>query len=994
MPASQDKKNVFTIPASVPFLPALARHLLNKYSDAPHALTKVLILLPNRRACRALRDSFLSFSEGKPLLLPRLHPLGDIDEDELQMNIGGMAENELITPMPPLKRQILLARLIGRLPDYSKGMEQDMALAGALGRLMDEIHTENLSLSDLPALVDMQAFAGHWQITLRFLEILSEKWPQILSEEQSVDASAHRNELILALHHYWQASPPDFPVIAAGSTGSIPATAQLLKTISGFEQGCVILPGLDKYMDEEDWLAVEEGHPQATLKHLLASLEITRDQVDFFQGIQPLNAVREKFVSAALLPADRTSKWQEDHCDPEFLQALKHDISSIQRYDCKTVQEEALLVSLILRQSLEEPKKTAALVTPDRDLARRVAAHCRRWGIDIDDSAGQPLSTTGLGIYLRLAVQVCVEGCEPVSLLAFLKHDMTRIQGIKNYRSVLQRFEKDLLRGPAPRHFFADCRTRFYKKMEDDSVKEKPAPESLQFLEKLESSLLFYLTIFDGDEKPFAEYLKLHIKLAEMFCGQSSPWHGEQGEQASRLFAQLLDYADSFPPITGSDYLIIISNLMQTVTVRRKYGTHPRLQILGQLEGRLVQADRVILSGLNEGTWPADPGHDPWMSRPMRTQYGLPVPERSITLAAHDFIQGFCAGEVFITRPERKDGASTLPARWLQRMEVYLSAQGLDPQLLKGGPCLDWLKYLDDVETVDPVKRPAPCPPVEARPTSLSVTRIDAWRQDPYGIFARDILKLYKLDPVAKITDVADRGTLLHDTLQLFHEKYKTALPQNAAEEFLQTAENVIADSGFDRAQWQLWIPKLQLFAEDYVEYERNWRLHASPAKLEGKGELELGQEIGRDFVLRARVDRIDCDALGNLSIIDYKSGGTYSAKRIESGALAQLPLEALIAATNGFKGIRGTVNYIGYWKMPGRDIAVETTALDNEEKVSLAIENARLGLIALVQAYNDVNTPYLSIPDLNNSPRYNDYEHLARVKEWAALGESSEEAA
>jgi len=40
-------------------------------------------------------------------------------------------------------------------------------------------------------------------------------------------------------------------VIAAGSTGSMPATAKLLATIAHLRHGAVVLPGLDTDLDAE-----------------------------------------------------------------------------------------------------------------------------------------------------------------------------------------------------------------------------------------------------------------------------------------------------------------------------------------------------------------------------------------------------------------------------------------------------------------------------------------------------------------------------------------------------------------------------------------------------------------------------------------------------------------------------------------------------------------------------------------------------------------------
>ncbi len=265
MSKATSPKHVFTISAGRPFARALAKQILAEAGDQPEKLARYKILLPTRRACRTLREAFLQITKGKPLLLPSMQPIGDIDEEELSLscfgNDGAKTLLDLPPGMAPLKRQLLLARTIEKKPDFHQGPDQAIALAGALGHLMDQITIEELDISDLHTLVP-EDFADHWQITLTFLKVISEEWPKILAEHGTLDATERRGRLIGALAEHWQDNPPQGPVIAAGSTGSIPATARLLNVISGLPEGRVVLPGLDKIMEEESWKALDDSHPQ------------------------------------------------------------------------------------------------------------------------------------------------------------------------------------------------------------------------------------------------------------------------------------------------------------------------------------------------------------------------------------------------------------------------------------------------------------------------------------------------------------------------------------------------------------------------------------------------------------------------------------------------------------------------------------------------------------------------------------------------------------
>ena len=269
------QKTLYTIPAGVPFAKALAQKLLKDTEGSPEKLAQIRILLPTRRACRVLREAFLQMSDGRPLLLPRMQPLGDIDEEELSLSLAGEEGAAQLLALPPaispLRRQLELARLVAARPDFKQGPDHALALAGALSRLMDQIYTQNLNLHDLHKIVP-DDFAEHWQITLKFLEILSEAWPLHLQQNGLMDVAERRNRLILALSRLWQENPLAFPVIAAGSTGSIPATADLLSTIAGMKSGSVILPGLDKDMDEESWAALEAHFTQPHLVEWMRTL--------------------------------------------------------------------------------------------------------------------------------------------------------------------------------------------------------------------------------------------------------------------------------------------------------------------------------------------------------------------------------------------------------------------------------------------------------------------------------------------------------------------------------------------------------------------------------------------------------------------------------------------------------------------------------------------------------------------------------------------------
>ncbi|MCB9987982.1 MAG: double-strand break repair protein AddB [Rhodospirillales bacterium] len=990
-------RGLYTIPPGIPFVDALADGLLKQSDGSPEMLSTFRVLLPTRRACRNLREAFLRLSNGKPLLLPRMQPLGDIDEDELSLTLSGY-ENipdffELPPGLPPLKRQVLLARLIMKARDLHHNPDQAFALAHELGRFIDQIYIENLDMADLQNLVP-DSLSEHWQITLDFLKILSENWPAILAENGVIDAADRRNRLLRILTKHWQKHPPQTPVIAAGSTGSIPATAALLKTIATLPQGCVILPGLDNAMDQESWDALEPTHPQATMKDLLKRLETERKNVAPWphKKQDEQNEMRLWLTREMMRPADTVDQWKDLQLNEQDRDRLNRSLNNIQRYDCDTVQEEANLIACLMRETLEHDARTAALITPDRRLARRVAMACRRWDITVDDSAGQALSDTAVGSFIRLTAQTVLSGLKPATLLSLLKH---RHFCFEKNRRLIEDFEISVLRGPMPAKGFEGLRTTLAKNEKIDG----PTRQMIaSFINRLDDALSPLMALMEDTHKQnFATLLDAHITLVESLSETTGGvlWQGEDGEQAALFLAELKDQAPLFPPMTSHNYLTVISRLMAGIAVRPAYGSHPRLFILGQLEARLTQADLLIMAGLNEGTWPPEAPADPWMSRPMRKEFKLPAPERTIGQTAHDFVQGFCAQNVVMTRSRRVDGTPAVPARWLQRLDTVLQAAGFDPQDLQKHPYLHYARMLDETDDFCPVERPQPRPPVEKRPRELYVTAIEKWMRDPYSIYARYVLGLRKLDNVEEDSDAATRGTLIHETLQEFITANPDTTPENAADILCNIAKEKLGERLETDPSWTYWWPRFERLANWFADHEKQWRQDTRPQtiKTEISGKVALPGPAG-SFVLGAKADRIDQRTDGTAAIIDYKTGTVPGKKAVIAGLSPQMPLEGSILKAGGFAGLGSvkTIGYLGFWQLTGASDPGLPQPLKIDDLNQLCAD-AREGLEQLIALFDDPDTPYYSLPHFDRAPpaQWQDYAHLARVQEWAALDEGED---
>ena len=987
---------VFFIPPHLPFLDALVAGIRSRTGDDPLTLSRVTVLLPTRRACRSLSEAFLRASGGQPLLLPRLRPVGDASgEDEMTFGADGggrdaaTAAAEIPPAIPSLRRLLLLSRLVLRWGESHAPAPllpgQAAVLARELARFLDETQAEGCDLACLADLVPAE-YAEHWQHVLRFLAVVAEHWPEILKAEGALDPAEYRNQMLRAQAAAWRRNPPPHLVVAAGLGGGMPALDELVETVARLPNGAVVLPGIDAATgdDEETWQAVhaDPAHPQHLAALLLDRLEIAPADIRPWPapGVAGGPAARIALAAEALRPAAATDRWRD-------IAPWRPDaIRGMWRLDCPGPQEEAAAVALLMRQRLERPGETAALVTPDRGLARRVAAELRRWNIEVDDSAGTKLSLTPPGVFLRLVLDAAAFELAPLPLLALGKHPLAAA-GMRTaaFRDEMRRLERRLLRGPRPASGVEGLLAALPAGDEDGL---RPV------IERIGAAMAPLLAALAEPDSSLAGLLAAHVAAAEALAatpetaGADALWREEAGETAAQFLAELASAADAFQALAGKDYPALFEALLAEAVVRPRYGRHPRLAIWGLLEARLQHADLMILGGLNEGTWPPETEGDPWLSRPMRREFGLSPPERRVGLAAHDFSQALGAREVVLTRAVRIEGTPTVPSRWLLRLDTVLRAGKMPAGLPQPESILEWQALLDRPAERLAIAPPAPTPPVAARPRRLSVTQIETWRRDPYAIYARTVLKLYALDPLDADPGAAERGEVIHHALDRFVAEWPAPqkLPPDAEARLIAIGREAFGPALSRPGVWAFWWPRFERIARWFVAIERERRQELAATCTEVQGSLTFDAPAG-PFTLTGKADRIDRTLGGGLVVIDYKTGGVPTKEDVTLGFSPQLLLEAAIGAAGGFPGVAAEpAAELAYWRLTGGNPAgeIETRGGGDPDEVRRLVAEAVEGLRSLVARFDDPATPYLATPRPERAPRYSDYGHLARLKEWS----------
>jgi ATP-dependent helicase/nuclease subunit B len=1025
--------NVFNIPASAPFLPVLidalrGGRLVHGFpaSRDPLELARATLYLPTRRACRMARDAFLAALNGQAAILPRIVALGDLDEDEIIFSEAATAElagDSLAQPpaISPLNRRLLLAQLIARwaaairpgqgAPLIANTPAAALTLADDLARLIDDAITRKMDWQRLDGLVPDQ-FDKYWQLTLGFLKIARSYWPERLKEIGEIDAAARRDFLIEA--EVKRLAGSNAPVIAAGSTGSMPATAKLLAAIAQLPHGAVVLPGLDTDLDEDSWRSIGSSedekpasaavHPQFAMQALLARIGIARDAVR--QLATPAAHGREILASEALRPAATTDRWQARLKTPAFAAAADRAMADVSVVETANAEEEALAIAVCLREAAETPHKTAALVTPDRALARRVVAALERWQVEVDDSGSDALADTPAGIFARLVAEVALAGLEPAPLLALLKHSLFRLGGEAGaHARAIAALERAVLRGPRPRRGSAGLSHALtsFKATRDElhptdprslvSAADLDAAEVLA--EKLARALAPLEALGQGSHSLF--------KLAQAHAGSVAAladdgnavaaFAGPDGRQLQRAFETIAEsLASQTLELAAADYPEVYRLLLSGRAERRTEIGNPRVRIFGLLEARLQSVDRIVLGGLNESTWPPDTRSDAWLSRPMRLELGLNLPELRIGLSAHDYVQALGAPEVILTRAARHAGAPTVSSRFVQRLAAVAGEKRWKEAVKRGEVYTAYARALDHPAKVSPAPRPQPTPPPDARPWRLSVTDIENWLRDPYTIYAKHVLRLLPLEAIDTPPGAADRGTFIHEAIGEFTKIFGDALPADIAGELKKLGKkHFVPLEDYEEARAFWWTRFLRI-AGWFEDWERERRAGAAKvfAEKTGKLPIPLGQT---EFVLTARADRIEQRTDGSYAILDYKTGAPPTEPQVRSGLAPQLTLEAAILRNGGFPGIpASSVSELSYVRLKGGDPPGEPKDIRfTEGTPDSCADTALRKLTGIAQKFLVEGEPYRSLVHPMWKKHYGDYDHLARVKEWAAAGGESE---
>lgn len=954
---------LYALPPSNPLIPSLATFIRSSGT----ALADWHILLPNRRACRALRDELMRQQGGTAMLLPLIQPVG---EEDSALSLIAHPDAAPIPPAAhPMERALVLARIIKAAhADWS--MARCLALGSDLGQLIDRAIREAVPFEALMDLVDAD-YADHWQVTLSFLkEVMVSIWPDYLKTNHRVDTATQKQAMIKSLTKRIAVTGLDKPTLLAGIALNTDDMVALARAITHDDHGLVVLDGLMPNMDVDDLDHLDETHPSWSQWRFLQDMDKTPSDIPLLPTAA--TDTRDRLVTSWMRPAETTLRWRESPIPDGAL----NDISLCV---CQDREEEALTIAIALREVLEKPGKTAALVTPDRMLAARVCAMMRRWGVTLDDSGGEPLHATPLGAWALSILDSILAGDDPSHALPVFK---------SSFAAGGTDWPIDTPLRDRVREW--EVWTRL-----SERARKGPEPETM-------TRLMPLLDPLKTGHQDIQSWLTAHVTVMQAVAalpgqgvetGASRLWVGPTGEALASLMRDLLSHQHLLAGLDLVGYRAVLAYFMAQQSVRPPFGTHPRLSVLGLIESRSIHPDRVILGGLNEGVWPALPPHDPWMSEAMRQKAGFLPAAQMIGQAAHDFMMRLSASEIIMTRAARVEGKPSLPSRFLSRLDTWLRADGksLDILLKEGDQWLalarEYEKRHPDTQPIIRAQRPVGQARPEDFPKTLPVTKVELLSRDPYSFYAQRILGLYPLPPLAAPAGAMEKGIAWHSVMEHWLRVYPDgALPETAHETLHQLAQDILGAPDQPLIARTVWLSRFIALIPALVEQERDWRTRNSVQSfVEREGEAHL---IGQTN-LSAKADRIDRLREGGWAVIDYKTGTIPSTKDMAEGRKVQLTLEASILNAGGFKGIQGTARSLVYRRL-AKDMNTSILDQDVETTAQFVLDRLR----GLVASYLEAGRSYPSCPYGFKQdflpPAAREYDHLARVLEWSGVEEDA----
>ena len=994
------KQSLFTIAPHASFLEILANNildgtLLNGWDiSSDFGLSDITIFLPTKKSRLELADIFNKKLNGA--LLPDIKTFGDEKEEESVFlppnNLAPFDLEPLPKAISTIRRSLILSKLTqGYLKEKPLSSSQVFALSSSLSSLIDDCHIEDVKIENLKNITP-DNLSENWQENLEFLKIAFDVLPHILKEENLIDIALLQKIKLQRQAENLENIYKNKPIIAAGSTGSVLATAKLLKAITKLKRGVVVFPSLDISLSNETLKTLSDkktnphSHPQYVLVETLKNLGAKLGDV---KELAPKkNTTRTNIIRSSLALMNESANWA--NIRKKYQDDIKTAFKDISFIGADNDELQARAIAFATYDFLIK-NKSVGIISPNRNLARRISVELKRFNIEVDDSAGTPLFHTPIMRFARQVITLVKGNFSSLDLVALLQNKFTHFALSRaeiNKRA--QWLEYALLRGQNPKEGIDGLRIALKQNLNNENpyaplkLSEKQGEELSDLFDRLEITLNPLIVLFSNKKIKIAQFANVFERVIldivkdendDLKILQNWLQNLSKEDENINLEVDVFDIESS------------LQSLMANISSHAKTAFNAPVNIWGQLEARLQNKDLMILAGLNETIWPkiADPGV--WLSRNMAVELGLEPKEKRIGQAAHDFEMALGNENVIISYAKRKGVDPIQPSRFLQRLSAFIGDEISQECQKKGDIWLEKALNIDFCENVTPALRPSPNPKKALRPKSLSVTEIETLMRSPYDIYAKYILNLKPLDPLGMKPDARNRGNIIHAIFEQFIKEKIDINSKEAFEDIMKIAKENFASLN-NPSQEILHFKRFENIAREFIKFEkiRDKEIKKRNAEVKGNWKLNGADPI---FTLRGKADRIDILNNGELEILDFKTGSIPDAKDMRGFFAPQMLLEAAMAREGAFKNIiPAKIASLKYIKLSFSPKSFEITdyKFEKNTNLDLAVDKIIERLSRHVHEYllND-KTPMSAriFPNLNQKFIGN-YEHLSRTGEWS----------
>ena len=984
---------ISSIALGKPFLDNLASGLLARHEKSePINLGNTVIILPAEEARRNLLKILTTMAKPKALLLPRMYTVSESPSFRRPHRTGDLDRIlpwDLLPdrpPIPSVSRDLLLGRLIfqwrkGHYQTSSGSLHRCLKIAPTLGRLFDEFQAfqvNYLSLDQSSASDD----ALHWESVDKFLRIVIKQWPGILSEQIWQDPMLYDQLITKLLIQHWKQEPPKNDIIAAGFTGNLPHIANLLSFIISLPTGHMVIPSLARGLERKTWENLPEDHPQYPIKKLLVSLKVENNQVpEWFNQFGYANATPPpkppfNFITSAFRQGE----------DQDGAKSGRRILSNLAMITAQNIYSEAQTISLIIKEFLTSKQGGVSLFAEDQKLIKQVTLHLRQWNLDLCNYTTSSPDPSGASSFLQLVAEMTCSAVSPVSLLSAFKHPMcTGHTSPTLFNKLRNKLELKCLRGIRPEPGFSGIIASLQNRANKDR-------ELIAWLQRLDRASLHFCRLVKSRKVSLKSLLAAHLDFSIWLCQTEKDsatrlWESNEGRSLFLHLNTLCSTLKESFTLDGAEYSDMFRVLLHNMPNDPQDFDTACIHTYNPEQTLFSPSSLHILAGMNQTTWPSISQSDQWLSPQIRQTLNLPGKEKTKAFAGLHICQASAASKVVLTRSRIINGVQTAPAYHFAYLENVAKKVGLHEAIDESRYWHDLGQALEQKTlSIPQSRRPAPTPPVSARPRTLSATKIERWMQDPYGIFVSTILKIRPLESVDAKAGPSDYGRMVHEALQKFVQNYPTNMPPNPHQKLLDFGQASFRKVRVQPEAYAFWWPRFERLARYFIEQEGKTRRHITTtyAEITGTTTIDL---VSGPFTLTTRADRINMRADGKVDIIDYKTGALPTAPKILDGSKPQLLLEALIALDNGFEEIETReVNSIITIQLSGTSITGNHRTIQSGISTKAAELLSRL--TKLIESFDNEKTPYHFVPHNDFAPQHNEFEHLARMKEWLALSQ------